>query len=246
MDSYYEAPEVYDATTTGVPGDVDFYRELALASGGPVVELGVGTGRIALPILAAGVEVIGVDLAPAMLAVAQRRAAEAGLADRLRLVEGDMRTFAVPETVPLVIIPFRTFLHNLTVEDQQATLAAAYRALLPGGHLALNVFSPDLRLIERRMMQGARRSEPFGASREVLAEHAVQSGGQVVTSRLRWKEGGSVRRATLTLRYVFRAEMADLLEQAGFEVEALYGDCTGGAFTETSTEMVWVARRPGH
>ena len=202
VDNYYEAADVYDATTKGVPGDVEFYRDLALASGGPVVELGVGTGRIALPIAAAGVDVIGVDLAPAMLAVARRRAAEAGLAQRLRLVEGDMRTFAVPKAVPLVIIPFRTFLHNLSVEDQRATLAAAYRALLPGGCLALNVFSPDLRLIERRMTQGARRSEPFGGSGEVLARYAVLSGSQVVTSRLCWKEGGSVRRATLTLRYV--------------------------------------------
>lgn len=244
VDDYYrQAPELYDETTRGVPGDVEFYRDLALTSGGSVVELGVGTGRIAIPTAAAGVEVTGVDTSPEMLAVARARAEAAGVASRLRLVQGDMRTFTVERPVPLVTIPFRTFLHNLQDEDQHATLAACFRALQPGGTLALNVFNPDLRIIGQWAGRSSRHVQPFGAAGRVEAHHDVQPGARIVTSRLRWQEGGVRRRGTLRLRYVRRQEMEVLLQQAGFRVEALYGDCQGGAYSETSTEQVWLAKR---
>ena len=241
---YYDHPDLYDATASGVRGDIAFYRDLAVASGGPVIELGVGTGRIAIPTAVAGVQVIGIDLSPAMLAVARRRAADAGVEARLRLVEGDMRTFAVARPAPLVTIPFRAFLHNLTVEDQQATLDAAYGALAPGGRLALNVFNPDLGLITRWMGKGPRYVEPVDAAGRVEGHHDYEPTSQRVTTRLRWREGGRTRRAAYTVRYAFRTEMQALLEGAGFAIEALYGDCERGAFAETSTELVWIARRP--
>ena len=243
MNDYYErAPELYDETARGIPGDVAFYRDLAVASGGPVVELGVGTGRIAIP-TAAGVEVIGIDLAPEMLAVAHARAEAAGVASRLRLVRGDMRTFTVAAPVPLVTIPFRAFLHNLDDADQIATLRACHRALRPGGRLAFNVFNPDLSIIERWAGKSARHDEPFDATGRVEAHHDCQPDAWIVTSRLRWREGGRARRGTLTLRYVTRAEGEALLDAAGFQVKALYGDCLGTPFGEHSTELVWVARR---
>lgn len=244
MNDYYaQAPELYDETARGIPGDIQFYRDLALASGGSVVELGVGTGRIAIPTAAAGVEVVGIDTSPEMLGVARARAEAAGVASRLRLVEGDMRTFEVERLVPLVTIPFRAFLHNIEDADQRATLAACHRALQPGGQLALNVFNPDLGIIERWMRQSARHAEPFDAAGRIQAHHDFRPAGRTVTSRLRWQAGGATRRGTLTLRYVGREEMERLLGEAGFTVEALYGDCLGGQFEEASTELVWVARR---
>lgn len=194
MNDYYRlAPEVYGATTRGIPGDVAFYRDLAVASGGPVVELGAGTGRIAVPIAEAGVEVIGIDAAPEMLEVARRHAETAGVAERVRLVVGDMRTFTLDEPVPLVVIPHRTFLHNLDEADQLATLQACQRALRLGGRLALNVFNPSPALLERT----ARRSQPYGRGDRVAPEHEV--GDRIVTSRLTWREEGVTRRASLTL-----------------------------------------------
>lgn len=153
-----------------------------------------------------------------------------------------MRTFEVAEPVPLVTIPFRAFLHNLTDDDQRATLAACHRALRPGGRLALNVFNPDLSIIERWQGRPARHVEPFDAAGRILAHHDFAP-DRTVTSRLRWQEGGATRRGTLTLRYVGREEMEMLLEGAGFDVEALWGDCLGSPFGATSTELVWVARR---
>lgn len=244
MNDYYaQAPELYDETARGIPGDVEFYRELAVASGGPVVELGVGTGRIAIPTAQADVEVIGIDLVPEMLEVARARAAAAGVSSRLRLVQGDMRSFVLDAPVPLVTIPFRSFLHNIDDADQQATLAACYRALRPGGCLALNVFNPDLGIIERWSGKSARHYEPFDATGRVAAHHDFRPQARTVTSKLRWQEGGTTRLGALTLRYVTREEMEQLLGSAGFEVEALYGDCHRAPFSPSSTELVFIARR---
>lgn len=246
MNDYYsQAPELYDETARGIPGDVEFYRDLAVASGGPVVELGVGTGRIAIPTAQAGVEVIGIDIVPEMLEVARARAEAAAVASRLRLVQGDMRSFVLDAPVPLVTIPFRAFLHNLEDVDQQATLAACYRALRPGGRLALNVFNPDLSIARRWADKSARHYEPFDAAGRIEAHHEfdVATPRRIVTSKLRWREGGATRRGALTLRYVTRKEMERLLREAGFTVEALYGDCLGTPFAASSTELVFVARR---
>lgn len=246
MNDYYsQAPGLYDETARGIEGDVAFYRDLAVASGGPVVELGVGTGRIAIPIAAAGVEMIGIDVVPEMIAVGRARAEAAGVASTLRFVEGDMRSFTLGAPVPLVTIPFRAFLHNLAREDQLATLRACRRALRPGGRLALNVFNPDLSIAARWAGKSAAHYEPFDAAGRVEAHHDFDLGAEArtVTSRLRWREGGTVRRGTLTLRYVSREEMETLFDATGFEAESLYGDCLRAPFGEHSTELVWVARR---
>lgn len=253
-DPYYQdwAAE-YDANSKGVPGDVEFYLDLARQAGGLTVELGVGTGRLAVPCAEAGLRVHGVDLEPAMLEIARRKATERGLTERLTLAEGDMRdasTWGVPPTTglaALVTIPFRAFLHNLTVEDQVATLRACHRALRPGGRLVLNVFNPDLTKIADWLQGGRERWEPWGAaSQGIQAQHEYQPTAQVVTSRLRVKDGqGRWRRTSVTLRYVHRFEMEHLLRRCGFEVEALYGGFDRSAFGEASPEMIWVARR-GH
>lgn len=242
---YYEYAELHDSrwAQRAVVGDVEFYRDLALDAGGLVVELGVGTGRIAVPTVQAGVErMIGLDLAEAMLAVARRKAAEAGVEDRLTLEVGDMRDFAVPEPAALVTIPFRAFMHNLTTEDQLSTLAAAHQALAPGGRLALNVFNPNI-----LMIAGWMRRDPdewvqgeFGREQRAYKPSA-QTNRTVQRTR---DEDGVEHRLEFELRYLHRFELEHLLVRSGFEIEALYGDHMGAPFGETSTEIVIVARRP--
>ena len=111
--------------------DVGFYLEEARRSGGPVVELGVGTGRIAVPLGADGIHVIGIDSSRRMLDVCARRAALAGVTLDLRV--GDLREPPVTERVPLVICPFRSLLHMHTDEDRLGVLGASYDLLVPGG-----------------------------------------------------------------------------------------------------------------
>jgi len=243
-DPYYrDFAAAYDEYTRGVDGDVAFYTELARQAGS-VTELGVGTGRIAIPIAQSGIPVTGIDREASMLAVAREKAEAAGVASLLTLREGDMRTFALEEPVPLVTIPFRTFLHNLTTEDQMATLAACHRALAPGGRLALNVFNPDLRKMARWMEGSSDRWEPFGAWDGFQAQQAYRPAEQVVTTSLRVRDAARKwRRTSIRLRYVHRHEMQHLLERSGFEVESLAGGFRGEPFGEGAPEMVWVARR---
>ncbi len=242
---YWEFAEINDRRWTdrsGVAGDVEFYRGLALEAGGLVVELGVGTGRIAIPTVQAGVErMLGLDLAEAMLAVARRKVAEAGVGERLTLEIGDMRDFTLPEPAALVTIPFRAFLHNLTTEDQLSTLAAAHRALGPGGRLALNVFNPSILMIAEWMQRGPDEWEEL---RGAIARHQYEPSAQRAHTVQRIRDADGVEhRESIELRYVHRFELEHLLVRSGFEIEALYGDHMGASFGETSTEIVVVARR---
>jgi len=246
-DPYYrDFARLYDEISLGVPGDIEFYVGLAVRTGGTVVELGVGTGRIAVPTALAGVRMIGIDCEPAMLEIAAAKAADAGVQDRLRLIEGDMRTFELDEPVGLVTIPFRTFLHNLTEEDQLATLAVCHRALRSGGRLAMNVFNPDLVRLERWRERSPRHGEPHGRRGVDQGQFAHESGSARVktTLRVRASEGGWTR-TSFELRYVQQREMASLLHRSGFEVDSLMGGFAGEPFDDSSPEMVWIARASG-
>ncbi|MBM3957899.1 MAG: class I SAM-dependent methyltransferase, partial [Gemmatimonadetes bacterium] len=124
------------------PAEVDFYVDLARASGGPVLEIGVGTGRIAIPTAAAGIDVVGVDLHGPMLAKAREKLDRAGpLPGRIELLRADMRTLDLGgRCFPLVTIPARTLLLATSLADQRRTLRRAAAHLAPGRTLAFNVF----------------------------------------------------------------------------------------------------------
>src|SRR5262249_9369891 len=139
-----------DPWVRSVVEDVRFYVEEALASGGPVLELGVGTGRIAIPIAASDIEVVGVDLSAGMLEVAREQAELAGVSLDLR--QGDLRgppggggcggRRPVEGMFPLIVVPFRTLLHMETDADRRAALRAVAKHLAPGGTLVFDVFTP--------------------------------------------------------------------------------------------------------
>jgi ubiquinone/menaquinone biosynthesis C-methylase UbiE len=148
---YYFDPrcaEAYDAdmgAEADAMNDTPFYLALAreaAARGLAVLELACGTGRVTLPIAREGIEVVGLDSAPAMLDVARRKAAAEDL--DVTWIEADMRDFDLGRRFGLIIIPYRSFLHLLTDADQAACLAAVYRHLIPGGRFALNFFAPPL------------------------------------------------------------------------------------------------------
>src|SRR5882672_1665543 len=122
MSAYDKIARLYDPWSRSVVEDVSFYVDEAVRSGGPVLELGIGTGRIAVPIAAAGIEVVGVDLSSGMLEVARDRAVLAGV--ELDLRHGDMRDPPVDGEFPLVLIPFRSLLHMETDADRRAVLRA--------------------------------------------------------------------------------------------------------------------------
>ena len=172
--AYDRIADVYDPWSRSVVEDVAFYvTEARKAAGrtpgapaaGPVVELGVGTGRIAVPIALAGVPVIGVDTSPGMLDVCRSRADEAGVADLVDLRVGDFRTPPVAERVPLVICPFRAYLH-LPDDDSErlGALEAARELLLPDGLLAFDVFAPSPEDVEETHGSGSSASRGSGSA----------------------------------------------------------------------------------
>ena len=201
MSSYDAIAELYDPWSASVVEDVAFYLEEARRSGGPVVELGVGTGRIAVPIAADGIRIIGVDSSRGMLDVCARRAALAGVAVDLRV--GDLREPPVTERVPLVICPFRSLLHMHTDEDRLSVLAAAYKLLLPGGRFVFDVFSPDAADIAETNDRWLER-EPG------IFEHALwDESARTLTLTVRDEE----RETTMALAWLSPDEWRSLLER---------------------------------
>ncbi len=231
MSSYDAIAELYDPWSASVVEDVAFYLEEARKSGGPVVELGVGTGRIAVPIAADGTSVIGVDSSRGMLDVCARRAALAGV--RLDLRVGDLRKPPVSERVPLVICPFRSLLHMHTDEDRLSVLAAAYDLLVPGGRFVFDVFAPDAADIAQTHERWLER-EPG------IFEHAVwDETARTLSLTVRDDQ----LETTMALAWLSPAEWQALLERAGFEIEACYGWFDRSPYRDRE-DTVWIGRRP--
>jgi SAM-dependent methyltransferase len=193
-----------------------------------VIELGVGTGRIAVPIAADGIRVIGVDSSRAMLEICARRAALAGVDVDLRV--GDLRDPPVTEQVPLVICPFRSLLHMHADEDRLSVLAAARDLLVPGGRFVFDVFAPDAADIAQTQDRWLER-EPGIFERAVWDEPA-----RTLTLTVRDAE----RETTMALAWLSPDEWRALLEQAGFEIEACYGWFDRTPY-EGREDTIWVA-----
>jgi SAM-dependent methyltransferase len=231
VSSPYDAiARLYDPWSASVVEDVGFYLEEARRSGGPVVELGVGTGRIAVPIAADGIRVVGVDASRAMLEVCARRAALAGVELDLRV--GDLRNPPVSERAPLVICPFRSLLHMQSDDDRRAALAAVRGLLLPGGRFVFDVFTPsadDIALTHDRWLE----REPGIFELALWDEHA-----RTLTLTVRGPEGET----TMALAWLTVDEWRALLEESGFDVEACYGWFDRTPFNG-GDDSVWIARR---
>jgi SAM-dependent methyltransferase len=248
----------YDAVNTGdgpaIRGDAAFYLDLARRTGGEVLEVAVGTGRVAVQLAAAGIRVTGLDASPDMLAIAAAKSAGAGLADRLRLERADMRAFDLGSNAfGLAIVPFRGFQVLLTPADQLAALAAFRRHLRPGGVLALHLFDPNLRFL----LPGASgpTEREVGIDRDtgrrveaVLETTAFDHLNQVRRDLWRYRAfaaDGTVAEEEaleLSLRWTYRWEMRHLLTLAGYSVEGEFSDFVGAA-PVYGKEQIWIARR---
>lgn len=219
--------DVYDAWTGGADGDVAFYAELAQAADGPIVELAVGTGRVAIAVARqTGKRVLGLDVSAAMLDVAREKAR--GLPVELR--QADMRDFTLDEQAALIYVPGRSLLHLHGWREKRDVFQRIAESLLPGGRLAFNcfVFVPQI----AAELDGGRQ-ENGGV---VHTSHYIAADSRIDVER----DDG----ATVTLWWVTRAELEGLLDVAGLETETLYGSFDKDPFGDESTEFVWVARKP--
>jgi SAM-dependent methyltransferase len=230
---YDRIASIYDPWSVSVTEDVGFYVEEAVASGGRIVELAVGTGRIAVPIAKAGIRVLGVDESSAMLALAQAYADREGVSELVDLRVGDLRAPPVDERVPLVVIAFRSLLHMPDETEKLRALEAAAVLLEPGGRLVFDVFAPSREDIEETDGLWLER-EPGIFERADWDERA-----RTLVLSVR----GGEQTATMELHWLSPPEWLALIERAGLEVEELYGWFDRRPWDETE-DQIWVCRRP--
>jgi SAM-dependent methyltransferase len=198
-----------------------------------VVELGVGTGRVAVPIALAGIRVIGVDSSSGMLAVCSRQAKEAGVAHLVELRLGDLADPPVRERVPLVTSPFRAFLHLETDEARLTALQAARRLLVPGGRLVFDVFAPGDDDIDETQGVWLEREPGIWERADWDRER------RVLTLDVRGPSG----EGTLSLAWLEPERWTELLSEAGFKLVGQYGWFDRRPY-RGGEDTIWIAERP--
>jgi SAM-dependent methyltransferase len=247
-------PELYDIVTpASFRGDAEWYRSKARQFGGPVLELGAGTGRISLGIAQDGVPVHALDSDPAMLERLTQKLAQQPLEVRQHVVVrvGDMRTFTLTERFALIIAPFRGFLHNLTEHDQLACLDRVRAHLRPGGCFAFNVFHPSLEYMAQHTgaLAGVWRwaatfPRDDGGCIVRSDSNRYDTVRQIVDSQHRYEEYGPDGILTRTslhrlqLAYLYPPDLRRLLKEAGFQSVQIAGGFGGRPFEHDTDELV--------
>jgi SAM-dependent methyltransferase len=238
--------------------DIAFFVEAARASGGAVLEIGCGTGRILIPTARAGVQIVGLDSSPHMLRECRKKLSSEPKAVRslARLAHADMRDFDLAQTFALVTLPFRPFQHLITVEDQLSCLRSIHRHLAEGGLLIFDLFNPSLEALTRDNLGQEFGEEPEFTTpdgRRVIRRHKTVSRdlfSQVNRVELVYyvtHPDGSEERLVqaFPIRYLFRFEAEHLLARCGFEVEAVYADYEKNPYgSKYPGDLIFIAKKP--
>lgn len=237
--------------------DLDFFVEEAVESGGPVLEIGCGTGRVLLPTARAGIHITGLDVSAYMLDVC-RQVLDGELPevkDRITLVEKDMRDFHLEETFALITSPFRPFQHLLTVEDQLSCLDCVRRHLIPGGIFILDIFNPSLTsLTADNIGQEIDEEAPFTTPGGIQVRRSSKITARDFHNQIQDVEliyylthpDGREERIVhaFPMRYLFRFEAEHLLSRAGFEVVDLFADFNRASHNSIHKgELIFRAKR---
>ncbi len=246
----FDDAHLYDFLLGGLDYGVEFYRAQALAAEGPVLEVACGTGRILLPLLEAGIDADGLDLSPAMLALAREKATAAGF--RPTLVEASMADFRLPRRYALVMITFNAFVHNLTQEEQLGTLRCCREHLLPGGRLLFDGFHSGPEYFAEAqsgpVLEGELTDPATGHRFEHWDTRTLEPAEQLQHSANELREfdqqGAPVRVVPTwtTIRWFYKPEMELLLRMAGYARWTITG-VEGHPLTGQSEPMVVSAWR---
>jgi SAM-dependent methyltransferase len=226
MSEYDAWAPVYDAWASDMTEDVAHYVSIAREADGPVVELMVGSGRVAIEVVRqTGKPVLGIDSSPAMLEIARERSA--GLPLELRL--GDVRELELDEPAALIDVPFRSLLHLHGWQEKRQVFERVAASLRPGGRFAFNAFAFSHTIAARLDGTTQDQSGVVHTLRYVPADNRIE---------IERDDG-----AKISLWWATKAEWDGLIEVAGLEVEALYGGFEREPFTDESMEYVYVTRR---
>lgn len=252
----YDDGDLYDVFFEDFDQGLDFYLELARAAAGPVLDVACGTGRTMLPCLKEGLDVDGLDASPAMLARLWHKAEAAGL--RPQLHKAGMSDFRLPRRYALIVIPFNAFVHNLTTDDQVATLMRCREHLEPGGQLAFDTFFPGSALITApngiRNLEAEARHPETGLPVRMYDTHTLDRVEQLMHSSMEFEmldAAGNVtanRPCRTTTRWIYKGEMDLLLRVAGFARWHILGGYDGRPLMKETDLMIvqaWTSGQPG-
>ncbi len=255
-DQYDRFSDIYGVWTRTAPSaraNQPFYCQLYAETNGPVVELGVGDGRIAVEAAGRGVRLVGVDASSRMLERCRARAEAAGVADRLTLMQADFRTFELETPAALIALPYHSLGHLTAIDDKRRAVEQVFSQLQPGGRF---VFDDFVVTNERRdhMKQAQLRATyqaPDGTDRLLWVTSLLDETTQRITV-ITWEDaldadGRQVERQyrKLELSWLTPEQARALLEEVGFEIESCWGDFDRTPFDRgRASEQIWVARRP--
>lgn len=256
MSEYDVLASIYEIWSEGDPAYLpshDFYVHICSHTQGNVVELGVGTGRIAVDIARFGSFVTGIDISSVMLKHCLAKAKDAGIDKYIRLIQSDVREFTLSQKSDLIIFPFRSIGHLLTLDDKKAALNRIYDNLNPGGSLIFDhyVFDVQWALAHNgipRLMYSSMESDQEGlfiwdiykydlsaqVMRCFIIVEKTDAAGHVISKSYN----------PLSFSWILPEQVRTLAEEVGFVVQDLYGDFKCGAFNEESCEQIWRLRRP--
>jgi len=244
----------FDAEYADYMDDLPALQAYAQRTDGPLLELGCGTGRLVIPLARAGYAITGVDLSPAMLAIAHEKRAAANLTERVTLIEGDYAAAALGGPYRFAFCVMNTFLHLLTIEEQVAALRHWRQHLAPRGLLLLDLFHPDHRQLaelDGRLVWDKTWNDP--ASGATVMKFVACTGDparQILHVTMIYDEitpDGALRRTVgpYDIRYMGRFEAELLLERAGYVLETVYGGWDLSPFEGNCDRLILVARRRG-
>ena len=248
--------DIYDLWTETAPAtkkNLPFYVEEYLRTEGTVVELGVGTGRIAIEAARRGKPVVGIDSSAEMLRRCRERAEVAGVADRLTLIQADFREFELPEPADLIAIPYHTIGHLVTMDDKRAGLRHIYTQVAPGGRFIFDhfVFDPQLARQHSGVTLRDETTDP-ATGHDLLLWATTRYDFDAQTMRIiAWTDevdadGVLVERKyrRLSFSWLEPDHARALLKQTGFHIDAFYGDFDRLPFSKDSPHQIWVAHKP--
>ena len=247
----YRDAALYEQLYVRRRSDVRFYAELAKRYGGPVLELGVGGGRVMLAIAAAGVNVIGIDTMESMLAHARARLAARPAVERARVTlrRGDLRKLRMTRRFPLVIAPFNVLQHTASGVELQGALERCASLLTPSGRLVLDVLNPDVRALAQnptKIYRAGHVTHPVTKVRYKLSESSHYDGDEQIRTVHMYLDpvtgDGELMVLPLAQRQIFPDELRARLTAAGLKIEARYGDFERGPFHADAESQVIIAR----
>ena len=255
LPKYVDYAEYYDYDIGNVTIDIPFFLNYAKETGGPILELACGTGRVLIPLAEAGFNIHGLDISENMLKIAEKKLEEKKLSNLVTLTEGDMAQYDLPfKEFSLAFITFRSFMHLFTQKDQLSCLKCTYEHLKPGGVLIIDVYAPRF----------SKMAQPPAEEFSVHKEYVLPNGNKVINKR-RWRgtdlvqqvnteellfeeydpDGLLVRTSLVPLqtRYTFRYELQLLLEKAGYHVLSVFKDFEKNPYDGVG-EIIIVAEKP--